>query len=517
MNAAANIIERVRRRSMSATLEPTAPPDEPARLRQPPHSIEAEQSVLGGLLLDGSALGSICDVVTQADFYRREHRLIFDAIERVIHRGVAVDVVTVFEQLDGEPDDFGGLAYLNALAQSVPNAANIRRYAEIVAERATLRQIIGAADAQATAAFNAQGCRAEELLERAGAELRRISDARKLRSRRLPFLGLQDLVAKAEQRSYLVKNLIPSESIGMMFGGSGTFKSYVALDAGLHVARGLPWLGRRTRQGPVIYLAAEGGGDLGQRANAWHRARRLKLDAPFYAVPAALDLLTDAWRVVDTAQAAGVTPALVIVDTMSQTFGGEENSAPEVAGYFREIGARFRDLWHCAVLVVHHTGHKETERPRGSTAMQANTEYLYGVFREEKQMLATMMCAHRKNGPSFEDVTFSLTKWVLGTDSDGDEVAELVARHLSSSDEVEEAIAAENKAGRGGKNQLFLSLAQNGERETALRKAFYDACLDMEEEARRKAYFRARKWAIKSGLIDIAEGFVVILKRGTQK
>jgi KaiC/GvpD/RAD55 family RecA-like ATPase len=264
----------------------------------------------------------------------------------------------------------------------------------------------------------------------------------------------------------------------------------------------------------VIYLAAEGGDELGQRANAWHRARRRKADAPFHVVPVSIDLKAEAWRVVETVQAQGITPAFVVIDTMSQTFSGEENVANDVAAYMRELGNRFRDLWQCAVLVVHHSGHTATERPRGSSAIQANSDYLYGVFRDEKEMLATLSCMHRKGGGAFDDAIFQLTREVLGQDSDGDEVSSLVARHLTSAEEVQEAMEAEGKAGRGGHNQLFLRLANNGMTEAELRKAFGDECGADTTDGQRKAYWRARKWACTKGFIEIVQGRVLTLKRG---
>ena len=122
-----------------------APPrdDEVARLRIPPHSIEAEQSVLGGLLLDNSAWDRAGDLLTDSDFYRYEHRHIYAAIGALVNATKPADVITVFEQLQshGKAEECGGLVYLNALAQSVPSAANLRRYAEIVRERAVLRKL----------------------------------------------------------------------------------------------------------------------------------------------------------------------------------------------------------------------------------------------------------------------------------------------------------------------------------------------------------------------------------------
>ena len=104
--------------------------DEVAKLRVPPHSIEAEQSVLGGLLLDNSAWDRASDLLSDSDFYRHEHQLIFTASQQLINASKPADVITVFEQLQslGKAEECGGLVYLNALAQSVPSAANLRRH-----------------------------------------------------------------------------------------------------------------------------------------------------------------------------------------------------------------------------------------------------------------------------------------------------------------------------------------------------------------------------------------------------
>lgn len=128
-------------------------------LKVPPHSIEAEQSVLGGLLLDNGAWDRIADFLRPHDFYRYDHRLIFEHIGKLIAATRPADVITVFESLDssGKAEDVGGLAYLNALAQNTPSAANIRRYAEIVRDRGVLRKLVTVADEIAGDAFNPQG------------------------------------------------------------------------------------------------------------------------------------------------------------------------------------------------------------------------------------------------------------------------------------------------------------------------------------------------------------------------
>jgi replicative DNA helicase len=121
--------------------------------------LEAESSVIGGLLLDNSAWDKIGDILIDADFYRYEHRLVFSSVSTLINANRAADVITVFEQLQtqGKADEIGGLAYLNSLAQYVPSSANIRRYAEIVRERSILRKLISVSDEIATSAMSTKG------------------------------------------------------------------------------------------------------------------------------------------------------------------------------------------------------------------------------------------------------------------------------------------------------------------------------------------------------------------------
>ena len=149
-----------------------------AQLRIPPHSMEAESSVLGGLLLDNSAWDRIGDAVQEDDFYRYEHRLIFGACSKLINATKPADVITVFESLQslGKADEVGGINYLNALAQYVPSAANIRRYAEIVRERAILRKLISASDEIATQAFNTKGLAVEKILDDAEQKIFKIGE-----------------------------------------------------------------------------------------------------------------------------------------------------------------------------------------------------------------------------------------------------------------------------------------------------------------------------------------------------
>lgn len=145
------------------------PDNQVAKLRVPPHSMEAESSVLGGLLLDNGAWDRVGDLLVDQDFYRHEHKLIYAAMGALINASKPADVITVSEQLQnqGKADEMGGLAYLNALAQYVPSASNIRRYAEIVRERSILRKLVSASDEIATNAFNPQGKAIDRILDEA--------------------------------------------------------------------------------------------------------------------------------------------------------------------------------------------------------------------------------------------------------------------------------------------------------------------------------------------------------------
>lgn len=149
-----------------------------AQLRVPPHSIEAESSVLGGLLLDNAAWDRVADLLVDSDFYRYEHQMIYAAIGALVNATRPADVITVFEQLQslGKAGECGGIEYLNSLAQYVPSAANIRRYAEIVRERAILRKLISASDDIATSAFNPRGRAVEKVLDEAEQKIFQIGE-----------------------------------------------------------------------------------------------------------------------------------------------------------------------------------------------------------------------------------------------------------------------------------------------------------------------------------------------------
>ena len=148
------------------------------QLRIPPHSMEAESSVLGGLLLDNKSWEQVADLLSEGVFYRYEHRQVYLGISALINASRPADVITVYEYLQsiGKAEEVGGLGYLNALAQYVPSASNIRRYAEIVRERAILRKLVTASDEIATNAFNTQGKPVPQILDEAEQKIFQIGE-----------------------------------------------------------------------------------------------------------------------------------------------------------------------------------------------------------------------------------------------------------------------------------------------------------------------------------------------------
>lgn len=215
-------------------------------LRLPPHSIEAEAAVLGGLLIDNTAWDRIGDILRPADFYRSEHRIIFEVITRLIDQARPADVVTVYEALQslGRADEAGGMPYLNALATETPSAANIRRYGELVRDRAVLRQLISVSDEIATAALNPEGRETRQILDEAESKIFHIGEeGARGRNAVMPFEQIIKKVVK--QVDELARNPNPSDVTGVPSG-------FIDLDqktAGMHpgdliIVAGRPSMGK---------------------------------------------------------------------------------------------------------------------------------------------------------------------------------------------------------------------------------------------------------------------------------
>jgi replicative DNA helicase len=215
-------------------------------LRVPPHSVEAEASILGGLLLDNAAWERIADVVRAEDFYRADHRIVFEVIARLIDASKPADVVTVFEALEGlgRANEVGGIAYLNTLAQETPSAANILRYAEIVRDRAILRFLVSVSDQIATQALNPAGKETRQILDEAESQIFQIGEQGARRS--AGFQNFHDVLARVVERvDDLYQNPNPSDVTGVPSGFFDLDQKTAGMHAGdLLIIAGRPSMGK---------------------------------------------------------------------------------------------------------------------------------------------------------------------------------------------------------------------------------------------------------------------------------
>lgn len=475
------------------------------READPPEDVAglAEQTVLGARM---QGTGPVPDAykVAPTDFSTPVHVTIALAIEACERAGEAVDPLIVLDELTrgGHAAECGGITYLQDLALSIPSAAAIAAHVGIV--RAKAKERAHALARSRIAALAQGGCPVAEFRESVAEVMKGLDDDQPAPGSGL-VLTVAELHARANNAAWAVKWAIPAVGIGTIFGASGAFKSFVALDYVLHRAYGMPWLGRRTRKAIPVYLAAEGGASIMRRIEAWHQARGLDWrNCPMRVVVTPLTLRTEAGALRHAITATGITPGDIVIDTMSQTYTGSENSNDEVADYLRAIGAELRDAFQCTVSVVHHTGHVATDRPRGASAIIANLDFAIGVFRDQDQLLCTAEWVKLKDAERLAPQTFQLTSVDLGEDEDGDPITSLVARHVTNGEEMQAAMRREATSGRGGRNQLLLGLIHAGMTEKELRKAFYEDVDIADADTKKKAFYRAREWAEKAGFIEIA-------------
>lgn len=191
---------------------------------------------------------------------------------------------------------------------------------------------------------------------------------------KLPLLSI-DAMAATEPPTWRVEGFLPDSGFGVLYGPSGVYKSFVALDLALSVAHGLPWRGRSTTQAPVVYIAGEGTYGIPKRVLVWkqHRAAEITSDDKFWLAPVALNLLdkTTVAFVIERLQSLPEIPRVVVVDTLARAFGpGNENDAKDMNAFVAACDSIARGL-NAFVLTIHHAG-KDTEKgARGSSVLRA--------------------------------------------------------------------------------------------------------------------------------------------------
>ena len=227
------------------------------KLRLPPHSVEAEQSLLGGLMLDQRAWDQIADVVNVDDLYRADHRLIFSAIADLVERNQPPDAVTVAEHLQrsGQLEAAGGVPYLARLVEDTPSAANIRAYGRIVRERAMLRRLIEIGGDIAASAHSTQGLTVDEIVDLAEQRVFEIAEG----GRRGPgFTSLKDILPKTIDRLDMLSHS-QSEITGVSTGFTEMDKMTAGLQRGeLIIIAGRPSMGKSTLAVNIAENAAIG-------------------------------------------------------------------------------------------------------------------------------------------------------------------------------------------------------------------------------------------------------------------
>src|SRR5438477_6348194 len=430
-------------------------PDDPQidALKLPPHSLEAEQSVLGGLLLDNDAADRVGDVAAADDFYSDAHRVTYRHVMQLIANGKPADVVTLGESLSSAQklDYVGGLAYLGALVQNVPTAANIRHYAQIVRDRSILRQLAATAGEIAEAAYNPLGRNAKAVLDEAEAKVLHIAEQGARGAQHFHEIG-KLLAGVVDRIETLYNRDNPSDVTGVptgfvdldrmtsgfqpgdlivVAGRPSMGKTALALNIGEHVAlaAGLPVAVFSMEMG-ASQLALRMIGSVGRLDQHKLRTGRLLKD-DWEKLSGALGRLNDAPILIDETPALNAIEVrsrarrlmrqygklgLVIVDylqLMQATTQGE-NRATEISEISRAMKSLAKEL-QVPVVALSQLNRSLEQRPnkrpvmsdlRESGAIEQDADVIVFIYRDEvynaetqDKGVAEIIIGKQRNGP----------------------------------------------------------------------------------------------------------------------
>ena len=230
-------------------------------------------------------------------------------------------------------------------------------------------------------------------------------------------------IAITEGVAYLVKDLLPTMGLVVVWGPPKCGKSFWMFDLSMHIALGWEYRGRRVQQGPVVYLALEGGKGFTHRVEAFRR-RHSVTDAPFYLITDRTDLVNDHKQLIDeiTGQSSE-RPALVVIDTLNRSLAGSENSDQDMAAYIRAADV-IREAFECTVAIIHHCG-VSGDRPRGHTSLTGAADAQLAVKRDDEGVIRVKV-EWLKDGQEGAEIASGLEKVELGTDSYGDPIVSCV-------------------------------------------------------------------------------------------
>jgi replicative DNA helicase len=424
---------------------------ETALLKVPPHSVEAEQAVLGGLFLDNEAFMNVTERIRSEDFYRRDHGLIYDAIQGLANSSKPYDIVTVAEWLDSNEklDDIGGMGYLAQLAENTPSAANIASYADIVRQRSILRDLISAGAKITESAFRTEGRTSDELLDTAESLVFSIAE-RESRSRK-GFQPVSDLIGSAITR---IEELFEKDN--PITGVSTGFYDLDTLTSGLQksdlvIIAGRPSMGKTAfalniaqhaalkDALPVAVFSMEMPGEqlVTRMLSSLGRIDQSKLrigklgDDDWPRLASACAMLNDAKIFIDDTPA--LSPGdlrarcrrlareqkglgLVVIDYLQlmQVSGTKENRATEISEISRSLKALAKELKAPVVALsqLNRSLEQRTDkRPvmsdlRESGAIEQDADVIMFIYRDEvyddesvDKGLAEIIISKQRNGP----------------------------------------------------------------------------------------------------------------------
>ncbi len=425
-----------------------------AQLRIPPHSIEGESSVLGGLLLDNTAWDRVGDILLEGDFYRYEHKLIYGAVGALVTANKPADVITVFEHLQsqGKAEEVGGLAYLNSLAQYVPSASNVRRYAEIVRDRSILRKLVTASDEIATNAFNPQGRSVSQIVDESEQKIFKIGEQGKRNKE--GFQAMESLVVKLLDRVQEMADN-PNDVTGVRTGFYDLDRLTAGLQAGdLIVLAARPSMGKTAlainiaehvalnEQLPVAVFSMEMGaaqlavrivGSIGRIDQGHLRTGRLT-DDEWPRLTEAIEKLRTISLHIDESPGLNSSEVranarrlsrqygqlgLIVVDYLQLMSGNSsdgENRATELGEISRGLKMLAREL-KCPVIALSQLNRSVEQRPdkrpmmsdlRESGAIEQDADIIMFIYRDEyytkeackEPGVAEVIIAKQRNGPT---------------------------------------------------------------------------------------------------------------------
>lgn len=420
------------------------------RLKVPPNSVEAEQSLLGGLMLDGTAWDKVADVIIADDFYRRDHRLVFAAIAELVENSHPCDVVTVSEFLDqrNQLEKAGGLEYLATLANETPGAANVRAYANILRERSMLRSLINAGNEISGSAYSTDGRTAAQLVDEAERRVFEIAD--KGSRGRTGFKSLKQILPDTVDRIDLLH-----QSGGDITGIPTGYHEFDKLTAGLQpgeliIIAGRPSMGKTTlainiaenvsighkvptaifsMEMPSQQLAFRMISSLGRVDQTHLRTGRFP-DEDWSRINTAVQLMSDAPIFIDDSPALSPTEirararrlkrehglGLIVLDYLQlmQVHGSTENRATEISEISRSLKALSKELALpiIALSQLNRSVEQRTDkRPvmsdlRESGAIEQDADVIVFIYREEvynqdtpRKGIADINIAKQRNGP----------------------------------------------------------------------------------------------------------------------